>query len=169
MNSYILGSIGVVFAAAVGGLLYRKHKLSKRIQYVVFDERAIIPKRATDGSIGYDISIFRDFIIPAHETIRIPTGFGIKLPRGYFAEIHARSSLSMKNTTIGAGIIDEDYTKEISVIFVNLNSSAMKLTAGSTIAQFKIHPTVKFDNYEIVSSFEATTRTGGFGSTNPKK
>lgn len=164
MFKYIAAVVsGIVVSSAI---LYRRHRPVLKIEYVLFDERAIIPKRATGGSVGYDIFTFREIVIPPRTTVRIQTGFGIKLPPGYFPEIHARSSLSIKNTTIGAGIIDEDYTMEISVIFANLSTTSLKLDAGSAIAQFKIHKVEIIDKYVVVKELKKTTRTGGFGSTN---
>jgi dUTP pyrophosphatase len=160
----------VVSAVAVSSvILYKLHRRrTVKIEYVLFDQRAIIPRRGTGGSVGYDIFTFQDVVIPPHTTVKIPTGFGIKLSPGYFPEIHARSSLSIKNTTIGAGIIDEDYTMEISVIFANLSSTPLKLDAGSAIAQFKIHKVEIMDKFVVVKGLKKTTRTGGFGSTNKK-
>lgn len=159
-------TIGVIFGAVAVGVLYHRLKArSFKIEYVLFDKRAIIPRRATNGSVGYDIFTYKNVTIPGHTTVKIPTGFGLKLSDGYFPEIHARSSLSIKNTTIGAGIIDEDYTKEISVIFANLNSTPIELRAGTAIAQFKIHKTEIMDKFVIIKEFKPTNRVGGFGST----
>lgn len=155
-----------IVALFVAFLLYHRFKNTKKIKYLIFDSRAIIPKRATDGSVGYDIYTYQDILLEPNTTTKIPTGFGIKLPSGYYPEIHARSSLSIGHTTIGAGIIDEDYTGEISVIFANMTTFRLVLKAGSAIAQFKIHNVVKFDAFEIVTNLPMTKRSGGFGSTN---
>lgn len=122
----------------------------RSIKYVLFDPRAIIPRRATDGSVGYDIFAYEDVSILPEQTTRIPTGFGLQISPGYYAEIHARSSHSIKHTTVGAGIIDEDYTKEISVIYTNISEKIIHIKAGTAIAQFKIHETIKIEDRKSV-------------------
>lgn len=138
---------------------------SQKIQYKRFNSRAIIPYRATEGSAGYDIFTYQDVSIPPNSTQKIPTGFGMKLPANYYAIIHARSSHSIMHTTIGAGIIDNDYTGEVHVIYTNMSSETLYLKANSKIAQFVIEKMIIMDKVEIVKSFPTTTRCGGFGST----
>jgi dUTP pyrophosphatase len=167
MFRYVAGVVcAVIASSAILYKLYRRREF--KIQYVKFDDRAIIPKRATDGSVGYDIFTFEDVEVPANSTAKIATGLGIKLPDGYFPEMHGRSSLSIKNTAILAGIIDEDYWMQIYCIFANLGSEPVMLKAGMAIAQFKIHKAERIDGYVVVKEIQKTTRTGGFGSTDKK-
>jgi deoxyuridine 5'-triphosphate nucleotidohydrolase len=49
------------------------------------------------------------------------TGIAISLPPGVYGRVAPRSGLAMKNgIQIGAGVIDPDYTGEISVIIFNM-------------------------------------------------
>lgn len=160
--------ICVIIAIIVSAIKYCRRRNNK-IKYLLLRDGIIIPKRATPGSIGYDVFCPCETTIPPHSTVKIRLGFCIQVPSGYFIEMHARSSLSMKNTTIGAGIIDPDYTGEISLLFANLNDHPISFKAGECIGQFMIRKSTLIDEFKVVDKFPNTIRgNNGFGSTNVK-
>ena len=85
-------------------------------QYLLDGDKAsfdsiILPKRATQGSAGYDFFAPFDFTLNAGETIKITTGVRVKIDCGWVLKIYPRSSLGFKyrlslNNTVG--IIDSD-------------------------------------------------------------
>lgn len=61
-----------------------------------FGTNNIIPRKGKAGSIGYDLTIPEDALIPAHSRIAIPLNIAINLPYGIEAKIEPRSGLSIK-------------------------------------------------------------------------
>lgn len=59
------------------------------------NENAVIPTKATELSIGYDLYVPNDVRIE-HERQVIPLGFAIELPEGIEAKIEPRSGFSSK-------------------------------------------------------------------------
>ena len=98
----------------------------------------------------------------------VPTGFSIRLPALYEAQIRPRSGLAAKYGVTVAnapGTIDSDYRGEIKIILINLGSDAFIIERGMRIAQMVIAPVIQ-GRVREVDSLDTTARgTGGFGST----
>ena len=127
---------------------------------------AQIPSRATTGSVGYDLYSTGDYIIPPNSRAVISTGVAIKLPPQTYGRIAPRSGLTVKHgLTIGAGVIDKDYTGELKVILFNHDQKAFMVRPGYRIAQL-ILERCETPNVEVVEDLEETERGDeGFGST----
>ena len=87
-------------------------------------DNAKLPTYATDGSAAMDIYSPEEYVIGPGESIVIPTGLKVDIPKGYALLIQPRSGLSRKtklrvpNTP---GLIDSDYHEEIGVIIENID------------------------------------------------
>ena len=127
---------------------------------------AIIPKRATEGSAGLDISSSVDMIIPSHKWLAVPTGISIMVPKDCYARLAPRSGLAFKyGIQVGAGVIDSDYTGEIKVILFNHGENDFTIKTGDRIAQL-IFEKIFTDELQEVEELVKTERgAGGFGST----
>ena len=85
---------------------------------------AKLPTYATDGSAAMDIYSPAEYTIGPGETLMIPTGLKVNIPRGYGILIQPRSGMSRKtklripNTP---GLIDSDYHEEIGVLIENID------------------------------------------------
>lgn len=130
----------------------------------------ILPQYETEGSAGMDLRAFLEIPITLSQGERklIPTGLFIELPKGYEAQIRARSGLSIKHglTMVnGIGTIDSDYRGELKIPMINLGQESFTINNGDRIAQMII------STYEVatliqVESIQETTRSdGGFGHT----
>ena len=142
-------------------------------QYLLDGDKAsfdsiILPKRATQGSAGYDFFAPFDFTLNAGETIKIPTGVRVKIDCGWVLKIYPRSSLGFKyrlslNNTVG--IIDSDYFNadnegHIFIKMTNCGDKPLTVEKGKAFAQGV------FVEYGITVDDECEgLRTGGFGST----
>lgn len=129
-----------------------------------------LPNYQTAFAAGADIAaaIEDEQIIKPQERALIPTGFCLGLPKGYEAQIRARSGLSTKHgiTLINAiGTIDEDYRGEIKVALVNLSLDSWTLKRGERIAQMIIAPYIQGEFIETETLEETSRGAGGFGST----
>ena len=98
---------------------------------------SIIPNRATEGSIGYDM--YYDgptTTISAQSHQAMPTGIALQCPTGTYARIAPRSGMTMKqNITTLAGVIDPDYRGEIKIILHNFSNKDQTITRNQKIAQ----------------------------------
>lgn len=131
-------------------------------------ENIKLPKRATSGSAGHDISIPFTVNVAPKETLKIPTGIRCEMDERYVMFIFPRSSLGIKkglrilNTV---PVIDGDYYHadnegHIFICIKNDSNEVMKLIAGDNIVQAVFLPYGVADEEEI-----DTKRTGGIGST----
>ena len=102
------------------------------------------------------------------ETVFIPTGIALEVPKGCAGLVYARSSLGTKRGLAPAnkvGVIDSDYRGEIRVVLYNHGSVPQTIENGERIAQFIITP-VLTPSYTWAEELSQTERaSGGFGST----
>ena len=132
---------------------------------------AVMPKRATNGSAGCDLSacLTEPVTIAMGETAKIGTGIAIALPNsGCAAFIYARSGLGVKNGIVPAncvGVIDSDYRGELIVGLKNFGTEPFTIKHGERIAQMVIAP-VYTPMFEESESLDETPRgENGFGSS----
>jgi dUTP pyrophosphatase len=127
---------------------------------------AILPKRQTLESVGYDLCSYEDYLIPASGKQLIGTGLSFTVPSGTYGQIAPRSGLSCKGTHVGAGVIDRDYTGHVKVLLFNLNTSnEIKISKGDRIAQLILKKVSTCDVEEVSSLVSSSRGCGGFGST----
>ncbi len=128
-----------------------------------------MPKRATDGSAGFDLFALEDgFIFPGERRL-VPIGIAMEIPLGYFGCISSRSGLATKyGIKVGARTIDSDYRGEINVLLYNNQEPGERAgfgwSAGDRIAQLVILPCIMCDMEEGELS-ETGRGSAGFGST----
>jgi dUTP pyrophosphatase len=148
------------------------------------------PRRATQGSAGYDLCAYLrgrevecsdghrrwttiaesaggTIVLPPRAMALIPLGFKARLPNGYEAQIRPRSGAAFKRG-IGVpnapGTVDCDFPEEWRVVVGNMTDAAIEIAHGERIAQMVLH------RYEVLPFVEgsvgvSTERIGGFGST----
>ena len=127
---------------------------------------SIIPTRGSDGAVGYDLYSNCDGVIAKGERGVVSTGIAISLPPGVYGRVAPRSGLAMKNgIQIGAGVIDPDYTGEISVIIFNMGDTDFEVKKGARIAQLILERCETPPVEEIGLLQETLRGEGGFGST----
>lgn len=134
-----------------------------------------VPTQATPGSVAFDCYADlggegRTSVLGRGDQEVVHLGFGLKVPVGYAAVLAPRSGLGSKGLVLAntVGIIDQDYTDPVMAVLKNTSSSHIHtITHGDRICQMLL---VKIDmpTIEVVETLEATTRTGGFGSTGTK-
>lgn len=140
------------------------------IQITKLNEKALLPEYQTADAAGMDLHACLDEPVAMQPMERrmIPTGLAIAVPRGYEAQVRARSGLSIKHgiTTVnGVGTVDADYRGEIGVLLVNLGQEAFEITHGMRVAQMVIARYEQAVWIEADSLDETERGTGGFGST----
>ena len=131
---------------------------------------AILPAYGSQEAAGADLYACLDeaVTIDAGETVFIPTGLAMEIPKGCAGLVYARSSLGAKRGLAPAnkvGVIDSDYRGEISVVLHNHSKTVQTVQPGERIAQLVITP-VLTPVYEETDELSDTSRgSGGFGST----
>ncbi|GJQ10151.1 hypothetical protein GpartN1_g1942.t1 [Galdieria partita] len=156
----------MVFLRLGGKAIIMKIKLLHR--------EAVIPRKATTGSVGYDLSSVEDVSIEGWSRSLVKTGISIRggIPEGCYLRIAPRSGLALKNGIhIGAGVVDRDYRGEIGIVVFNLSNDLFEVRKGQRIAQLIVERVV--EDIEVMEEEggeetheEHTDRGhGGFGST----
>ena len=133
-------------------------------------ENAILPTYGSPEAAGADLyaCLEKSVTIGAGETVFIPTGLAMEVPKGCAGLIYARSSLGAKRGLAPAnkvGVIDSDYRGEVSVALHNHGSVAQEVNPGDRIAQLLITPVLTPPYQEADQLTDTHRGTGGFGST----
>lgn len=133
------------------------------------DENAIIPTKAHDGDLGYDLYALEDTLV-WHGVTKVNTGIACEFPEGFGAMIRDRSSMATKaKIFVVAGIIDFAYRGPIIVAFMNpfFNTSDGPYTIkkGDKIAQMLLTRVHNFAIEEVTELSDTTRADGGFGSS----
>ena len=132
---------------------------------------AKIPTRGSDQAAGYDLYACLDtenVTIPAHQTVKVPTGLSMAIPEGYFGAIFARSGLAAKQGLRPAncvGVIDSDYRGEFMVMLHNDTDEPKTVENHDRVAQLVVMPFMSVEFQETDSLDETQRGSGGFGST----
>lgn len=175
-----------------------KKDFNKTIKRREFEIQALadsfeLPVRAKKGSVGYDLTVPEDFVVPAYSRCRIPLRFAINLPYGVEAKIEARSGASLKgllgygeykvkshifgfipimrkqsgrhhfDADVLTGKIDPNYIDEVHVLVKN-NGGSFIIKAGTRIAQMTFY-NVGSPFFRVVDKLTSKNRGGGFGSS----
>lgn len=145
-----------------------------QVKVTKLTSEAVIPKRQTEGSVGFDLSSIEDMTIKntnvQPKAYLIHTGIALDIPKGYHGKIFLRSSTGL-NTKLrlanGTGIIDSDYKGEIMLIIENNARQYQTIRKGERIAQILIE---KDEDVTFVETTKAPrqTRHRGLGSTGKK-
>jgi len=132
---------------------------------------AILPKRATNGSVGYDICacIAEPLKLSAGGRVAVPTGIAIAIEEPDVAAfIFGRSGLGVKHgitLSNSVGVIDPDYRGEIHVGLINRSNEDYTIQPGERIAQMILMPVELPELIECTELPQTMRGAGGFGST----
>lgn len=172
--------------------------ISKKIVQIPIEkchEDAKIPVYANLTDAGADLYAIEDIVINPGETVLVPTGLKVAIPRGYEIQVRPKSGRALKTKMRVAnspGTVDSGYRDEIKVIIDNieppfkdinyhfddegkviidsiLHGSSYSISKGDKFAQLVLSEVPKMDFVEVESVSKYTgNRGGGFGSTGIK-
>lgn len=137
----------------------------------IIREGAVLPKRATDGSAGYDLcaSIDDPLELKAGCRALIPTGAAIAIEDSSVAAfLFGRSGLGVKSgicPSNAVGVVDSDYRGEIMVGLTNHSDADYIVQPGERIAQMVLMPVFTPDLQAVDDLSDTQRGDGGFGST----
>lgn len=124
--------------------------------------KEFLPKRATNGSAGYDFVAPRDIVIPFASVVHVQTGVKVYMPSDEVLKIYPRSSMAIKRGVTllnDVAIIDSDFKDEIVLALHNNSMGAVTIKKGEKIAQGI------FQKYLTCGDKPSVVRNGGIGST----
>ena len=135
---------------------------------------AKIPRKATQGSAGYDVCADEDITLVPKKLHLIKTGISLDMPQDIYARLHIRSGLARRGITLSTGtsIIDSDYAGELKAVVKCSSSDKVKIAKGERFAQlvFEKKTDVELETEGNECNMEQHgaapgERTDGFGST----
>ena len=142
-----------------------------QIKIKKLNPNAKTPTRGSEQAAGYDIYACletENLTIPAHCTVKVPTGISMAIPEGYFGGIFARSGLASKKglrPSNCVGVIDSDYRGEFIVMLHNDTNEPKTIENGDRVGQLVILPCMMIDFEETDCLDETVRGSGGFGSS----
>lgn len=136
-----------------------------------------LPTRGTELATGWDVRSAQDLTLEYGQYAKIPLGFRVFIPPGWWLELKPRSSSFTKKSLHALyGVIDEDYFGQMIFACQYLPSNTdekLEIKFGDAIGQ--LIPVVRHEmkverinneEYENLCKASKTTRgAGGFGST----
>lgn len=140
------------------------------IRVKILREGARLPSYGSAEAAGADLyaCLSEAVTIAPGETVFLPTGIALEVPKGCAGLVYARSGMACKRGLAPAnkvGVVDSDYRGEIMVALHNHGEVEQTVESGERIAQFVITP-VLTPVYEMAENLSDTARNdGGFGST----
>lgn len=140
------------------------------VRVVRLKKNATLPTYGSAEAAGADLyaCLEEDITIQPGQSVFIPTGLAMEIPKGCAGLIYARSGMACKRGLAPAnkvGVIDSDYRGEFIVVLHNHGDQPQTVSNGERIAQLVITP-VYTPGFAEVSDLSATGRSGGgFGST----
>ena len=131
---------------------------------------AILPTYGSTEAAGADLYACLDenIVIYPGESVFVPTGLAMEIPKGYAGLIYARSGLACKRGLAPAnkvGVVDSDYRGEFIVVLHNHGSAPQEIAPGERIAQLVITPVFTPGFTEVEELSDTKRSGGGFGST----
>lgn len=131
---------------------------------------AILPTYGSAEAAGADLyaCLAEPVTIAPGQTVFVPTGIAMEIPRGYAGLAYARSGLACKQDLAPAnkvGVIDSDYRGEFMIALHNHGREVRTVSNGDRIAQLVITPVYTPGFAEVEELSDTSRGTGGFGST----
>ena len=156
----------------MGGLArsQKGDKIMDAIRVKKLKPNAMLPTYGSAEAAGADLyaCLETPVTIAPGESVFIPTGIALEVPKGCAGLIYARSSMGVKRGLAPAnkvGVIDSDYRGEICVVLLNHGKQLQTVEPGERVAQFVITPVLTPAYVETEELTDTARGVGGFGST----
>lgn len=163
---------------------------------IILEEGGFLPKKATEGSAGYDLFAPKNVTIHPGRSV-IPLNFRLALPKGIGATVNPRSGFTLKgfegysseeyycspegwkihdggkgpsrfNADVIWGLIDSDYRGVCGVLVISHEKEPFLLAKGTKFAQMCFQRYEDVDFHEVKELEDTDRSGGGFGHTGTK-
>lgn len=132
------------------------------------DDNAIIPFKTNLSDIGFDLTIIKKVKDLTSNTVLYDTGIIVEPPKGFYIEIHPRSSLSKSGYILAnsTGIIDPGYRNTLMIALTKTDQKSPNIELPFKCCQMIIKRHELIELVEVMDINSQTSRgLGGFGST----
>lgn len=131
---------------------------------------AKLPTYGSAEAAGADLyaCLEKAIVIEPGQSLFIPTGIAMEIPKNCAGLIYARSGLACKRGLAPAnkvGVVDSDYRGEFMVVLHNHGTVPQTVEHGERIAQLVITPVFTPGFVEAEELTNTDRSGGGFGST----
>jgi dUTP diphosphatase len=136
------------------------------LQVRKLNPRATLPTYGSAGAIGLDLyALDSGFLVPGDRRA-VLTGIAVAVPDGWYGRVAPRSGLAIRGgIDVLAGVIDDDYRGDVSVMLINHGDTPFSYEMGDRIGQLIIERADKFEPLEVPSLPVTKRGDSGFGST----
>ena len=137
-----------------------------KIRFKKLHPAAVMPKRATDGAAGFDLTAvtckYGD-----NGKVFYDTGIAVEIPAGYVGLVFQRSSVYKTGLSLcnAVGVIDADYRGSIQFVFRIGYGPSQPYKVGERIGQIVFVPVPAVELVESDELSETARGAGGYGST----
>ena len=144
--------------------------MTQTVRVKKLKEAAILPTYGSAEAAGADLyaCLEASVVVAPGETVFVPTGIAMEVPKGCAGLVFARSSLGAKRGLAPAnkvGVIDSDYRGEFFVALHNHGKLPQEIAHGERIAQLLLVPVFTPGFTEVTELSDTLRGSGGFGST----
>ena len=122
------------FPQQINALPFNHPRIIEEALNIQIEDR-LLPAKGSEEAAGFDLYAAEDMNIPAGQRRKVRTGIRAKAPKGTYLRIASRSGLALKGIDAMAGVVDRDYTGEISVILHNSSQVGFTVARQDRIAQ----------------------------------
>jgi dUTP pyrophosphatase len=133
------------------------------------DSDAVLPTKAHNSDIGWDLVAIREHKVINEDIIMYDTGIVAIPPKDYYLEILPRSSISKTGWMLAnsVGTIDPDYRGNLYIVLTRVVKSMPKIDLPFCKCQLVLRKIEKTSLVEVTEEeIDITDRgSGGFGST----
>ena len=137
-----------------------------QIRFKKLHHLAQMPKRATDGAAGFDLTAVSQTWKDGGK-VHYDTGIAVEIPAGYVGLVFQRSSVHKTGLSLcnAVGVIDADYRGSISFVFRVGYGGCSPYHVGDRIGQIVFVPIPDVELIEADELSKTARGTGGYGST----
>ena len=137
-----------------------------QIRFKKLHQAAVIPKRATDGAAGFDLTAVT-CKYGENGKVFYDTGIAVEIPAGYTGLVFQRSSVYKTGLSLcnAVGVIDADYRGSIAFVFRIGYGGCSPYKVGDRIGQIVFVPIPDVELVESDELSETERGAGGYGST----
>ena len=138
-----------------------------QIRFKKLHHLAQIPRQATSGSAGFDLTAVTCKYGDNGKVFYYDTGIAVEIPAGYVGLVFQRSSVYKTGLSLcnAVGVIDADYRGSIQFVFRVGYGGCSPYKAGDRIGQIVFVPIPAVELVESAELSETARGAGGYGST----
>ncbi len=143
-----------------------------KLKFIMLEGNKYTPQFSSEGAAGIDLFSPKEYKIPAGGDILIPLNLSTRFPKNWVFIIKEKSGMATRTkTSIGASVIDSDYTGNIHAHLFNHSNKEIEIKEGQKIVQGILIPVFmgKFEITTIDDGLQTVRGNKGFGSTGDYK